>query len=84
MSQSGLQRTQQLLQVIGTQLPSIAQASEVPGLNLSQFIQGAIARSGVQFHQDALPLITALTHLIGPPEVMPAPVQPPLVQPDAG
>jgi hypothetical protein len=73
MSVQGLQRTQQLLQVIGTQLPSIAQASETPALNLEAFIIGAVIRSGVQVDKNVSDFIVDLANLIGAPSDLPPP-----------
>ena len=68
MSQQGLARTQQLLQVIGAQLPSIAQASETPGLELRGFIHGALHRSGIPFDNSIATVVLGLVQLIGPQE----------------
>jgi hypothetical protein len=71
MSQQGLQRASQLLQVIGTQLPSIAQASEM-NVDLRQFIYGALLRSGVQPTSEIESFVSALVELIGPGPAAPA------------
>ena len=69
MSAQGLQRTQQVLNVIGQQLPSIAQASETEGINLAQFIHGALTRSGVQLFPEVAAFVSGLVVMIGTPTV---------------
>ena len=67
MSQQGLQRTQQLLQVIGAQLPSIAQASAMlTASDLRAFVYGTLQRSGVEITQALPPVVNALVELIEP------------------
>jgi hypothetical protein len=79
MSQQGLQRTQQLLQVIGAQLPSIAQASTMLCANdLREFVYGTVQRSGTQFTREVIPALNALIDLIEP---IPNP-EPPQAPPD--
>ena len=77
MSQQGLARTQQLLQVIGAQLPSIAQASETPGIDIAQFIHGAVMRSGVQYFDGLGRFIHSLAECIGPATPQATPDGPP-------
>lgn len=66
MSVQGLQRTQQLLNVIGQQLPSIAEASETHGISIRGFMVGTLTRSGVTVTPDVNEVVVALAALIGP------------------
>ena len=68
MSQQGLARTQQLLQVIGQQLPSIAQASETPGIDLLSFVYGTLIRCGLQPANDLIRFVSAVVGVIDPPQ----------------
>lgn len=75
MSMQGLQRAQQLLNVIGQQFPSIAQASEM-GVPLGPFITGILLRTG--FAQPNMPLtpdvdnvVSGIAMLVGAPDPSP-------------
>ena len=72
MSAQGLVRTQQVLNAIGSNLPGIAQASETEGVNLAQFIHGALARSGVQLFPEVAAFVSGLVAMIGTPTVQQA------------
>lgn len=74
MSQQGLQKVQQVLQILGTQLPSIAQAHDTPGIvNLFSFLAGVVQRHGVPLDEPIANLLGALTVLIGELPQIPAP-----------
>ena len=77
MSQQGLQRTQQLLQVIGAQLPSIAQAVDMLTESMVRgFVVGVLQRSGVEITPNVGAVVNALVALAEPrrdPALAPAP-----------
>jgi hypothetical protein len=78
MSAQGLQRTQQVLQVIGTQLPSIAQAVNMLTESMVRgFVVGALQNSGVEITPNVGAVVNALVALAEPrrdPALVPAPV----------
>jgi hypothetical protein len=71
MSQQGIQRTAQLLQLIQQQFPAIAQAAETPGVELTEFLYGTFTRSGIQPTAEVWTMIQTLVTLIGPRDTKP-------------
>jgi hypothetical protein len=74
VSQQGIARTQHLLNLVGQQFPSIVQAAETHGVDLTQFCYGLFVRSGVQPTAEVWTFIAALNGLIGPKDAPPVPV----------
>jgi hypothetical protein len=81
LSQQSLQKTQQVLNLVGQQLPAIFQAANTPGLDLRTFVSGTIFRGGVAIDAHVAEFVAGLCVLMADlPQPAPQVVDDPIAQ----